>query len=205
MNLSDSAAPNPQRSSGSTLLEVVAVVALLGLLAVLSAPTLLSRLGNARLRLAAADLAGSLRAARSYAIRHNTHVAVKFFVGEERVRFALYRDGNGNGVRNRDLERGVDALVVPPHHLGHLGWHVRFGFPPGEAPRDPSDPRRRLDRLDDPVRFNRSDLASFGPLGGATPGSLYLTDGRRLALVRVYNRTGKLELRLYDPSRERWR
>lgn len=198
-------APGRRESAGGTLLEVLIVVTLLGLVAVIGAPPLLNRLGNARLRLAAAELAGTLRTARSYAVRHSTNVAVKFFVGEDRVRFALYRDGNGDGVRNRDIRRGVDVLVAPPRDLGHLGRHVRFGFPPGKAPRDPSNPRRRLDRLYDPVRFNRSDLASFSPLGGATPGSLYLTDGTRLALVRVYNRTGKLELLIYDPLTERWR
>jgi type II secretion system protein H len=193
------------RAAGSSLLELLVVLTLLCLVAVLAVPPLLSRLANTRLRLASAELAGSLRLARSYAVRHGTHVAVKFYVGDERVRFAIYRDGNDNGVRTRDLEQGVDVLLVPARDLGHLGRHVRFGFPPGKAPRDPSDPRRRLDRLDDPIRFNQSDLASFSPIGAATPGSLYLTDGQRLALVRVYNRTGKLKLLLYDPLQERWR
>lgn len=191
--------------AGTSLLELIVVLVLLAGLSLLAAPPLWRALGNARLRMAAVDLASSLRAARSYAIRHNTHVAVKFLSGGDRVRFALYRDGNGDGVRNQDLRDGSDVLLQPPRGLAYLGRHVRFGFPPGKAPRDPSDRRRRLDRLDDPIRFNRSDLASFSPLGGATPGSLYLTDGQRLALVRVYNRTGRVLVMLYDPVREQWR
>ncbi|MCB1009629.1 MAG: hypothetical protein KDB94_12155, partial [Acidobacteria bacterium] len=82
----------------------------------------------------------------------------------------------------------------------------RFGFPAGRAPRDPGSPGRRLDRLDDPIRFNRSDIASFSPLAGATPGTVYLTDGeRRLVAVRVTGRTGRVRILAYDVATETWR
>ncbi|MES1211289.1 MAG: hypothetical protein ABUL63_03035, partial [Acidobacteriota bacterium] len=58
----------------------------------------------------------------------------------------------------------------------------------------------------DPIRFNSSDLASFGPLGTSTPGSLYLTDSqKRLMAVRVYGRTGKVKVIAYDFDAEVWR
>jgi hypothetical protein len=83
---------------------------------------------------------------------------------------------------------------------------VRFGFPPGRPPRDPADPRRRLDRLDDPIRFNRSDIASFGPLTGSTPGSVFVTDGaRHLAVVRVASATARARILRYEPEGETWR
>ena len=78
--------------------------------------------------------------------------------------------------------------------------------PFGPPPADPGSPGRQLDRLDDPIRFNQSDLASFSPLGAATAGSVYLTDGRsRLAAVRVFNRTGKVRVLVYDPKERVWR
>lgn len=62
-----------------------------------------------------------------------------------------------------------------------------------------------MDRLDDPIRFNQSDLASFGPLGTATPGTLYLTDRRsRLTAVRVTSRTGRVRVLRYDPGARTW-
>jgi len=65
---------------------------------------------------------------------------------------------------------------------------------------------RRLGNLGDPIRFNRSDLAVFSPLGEATPGSAYLTDSQRgLAAVRLFGRTGKVKVLLYDPDTETWR
>ncbi len=156
--------------------------------------------------LAANELVGVLRLARSYAVRHSTKVGVKFHPSAgERWMFTVYRDGDGDGVRTTDIEAGIDPAIGPPRELAHFGSFVRFGFPPGPAPRDPGDPSRRLDRLDDPIRFNRSDIASFSPLGGSTPGSLYLTDGRYLlAVVRLFGRTGKVKVMRYDPEREVW-
>ena len=48
-------------------------------------------------------------------------------------------------------------------------------------------------------------MASFGPLGTSTPGSLYVTDGlENLAVVRIFGRTGKVKIMLYDPATEAW-
>ena len=83
---------------------------------------------------------------------------------------------------------------------------VGFGFPPGPPPRDPGDPGRRLRGTDDPIRFNRSDLASFNPVGTATPGTIYLTDHYfHLAAVRVYPLSGKVTVLTYDAETELWR
>jgi prepilin-type N-terminal cleavage/methylation domain-containing protein len=192
---------------GFSLVELIVALALLASLLALAAPPLLRSTGDLRLRLAAQELVGTLRTARSYAIRHSANVAVKFRTARNgEVTFALYRDGDGDGVLNRDIDAGVDPQVKPPRPLAHLGGGFGFGFPPGPPPRDPGSPDRPLGGLDDPVRFNQSDLASFSPLGTATPGSLYVTDGQsRLAVVRVQNRTGKVRVLVYDAEAQVWR
>jgi prepilin-type N-terminal cleavage/methylation domain-containing protein len=198
---------DPAAGRGFTLIELLAVLAVAVLVLALGAPALLEATARLRVELAAAEVAGALRAARSHAIRRGELVAVKFRIGADgRVTFTLYRDGDGDGVLNRDIDSGVDPEVAPAQSLAHLGRRVRFGFPPGRPPRDPGDPRRRLDRRDDPIRFNRSDLASFSSLGGSTPGSLYLTDGRRqLVVVRLFGRTAKVKVLRWDARRDAWR
>jgi prepilin-type N-terminal cleavage/methylation domain-containing protein len=192
---------------GFTLLELLVALAVLVSFLAIGAPPLLRISGDLRLRLAAEELAGTLRTARAWAVRHSANVAVKFrTVHDGEVTFTLYRDGDGDGVLSRDIDSGTDPQVAPPQRLSQLGRGFGFGFPPGPPPRDPGSPDRPLDRLDDPIRFNQSDLASFDPLGSSTPGTLYLTDGvERLAAVRVFNRTGKVRVLIYDPAARVWR
>ena len=195
------------RQRGFQLIELVVVLAVMTSLLTLVAPPLLRISGDLRVHLASQELVGILRMARAYAIRHGANVAVKFRTDEKtrEVTFTVYRDGDGDGVLNRDIQSGADPEVAPPGRLTNLGKGIGFGFPPGPAPRDPSS-GRPLDRLEDPIRFNESDLASFGPLGTSTPGSLYLTDGvQRLAAVRVFNRVGKVRVLTYDAQRRSWR
>lgn len=193
--------------AGFNLVELLVVFALLSLLATLAISPLQRVARSLRLRQAASELVGALRAAQSFAVRHSANVAVRFNVEPQGgVSFALYRDGNGNGVKNADIRSGIDPKVDGPRRLGGLGFGLRFGFPPGLRPTDPGDPSRRLDRLDDPVRFNDSDLASFDPLGGATPGSLYLTDGHQgLAAIRVIGRNGRVRVLTYSAATGRWK
>ena len=168
-------------------------------------PALFRSTARLRLSLAAREVAGVLRVARLYAVRYNAKVAVKFTTGSDgMVTFSLFRDGDDDGVRNRDIDAGTDLRLTAPRRLAHLGSAIRFDFPVGVPPRHPST-GRPMARLDDPIRFNRSDLASFSPMGAATPGSVYISDQRsNLIVVRVTSRTGRVRLLRYDYETEVW-
>ncbi len=192
---------------GFSVVEMVVYAAVVLSIATLGLPSVFEWGSGLRVGLAAGEVTAVLHRARIFSVQHNVKVAVKFQMQPDSVvTHALYRDGDGDGVRNADIVAGIDPEVRPPRRLAHLGRRIRFGFPAGDPPRDPGNPRSRLDRLDDPIRFNRSDLASFNPRGTATPGTVYLTDGRRhLAAVRVNNRSGKIATLVYDPDAETWR
>jgi prepilin-type N-terminal cleavage/methylation domain-containing protein len=190
---------------GFTLIELSVCAAVMAAVLMLVGPPLLRVSGDLRLRVAAAEAASVLRSARFQAVRYNTHVAVRFRNDVDgRITYAMYQDGDGDGVLARDIDKGVDPELSPPRPLGD-GYALRFGFPPGLPVVDPGDSRRALSTVD-PIRFNQSDMASFGPLGESTPGSLYLTDGAtRLAVVRLYAWTGKVRVLMYDFKARVWR
>lgn len=195
------------RRPGFQLLEVIIVLAVLSLGLMLTVPPLLRWSSALRLRLATAELVTTLRSARMAAVTMGVKVGVKFRPRESgRVTFTLHRDGDGDGVRSSDIANGTDPQIGPERQLVHVGAHVRLGFPPGIVPRDPGDPARYLDRLEDPIRFNRSDIASFNSLGRSTPGSLYLTDGRLgLSVIRLLAASGRVRVLIYDVDAETWR
>jgi len=171
----------------------------------LAVPPLFAWTRSLRMRLAAAEVVGAMQTARLYAVRHQANVALKFRTDPAgRVSWMLYRDGDGDGVRNADIASGQDPQTGAPRDLAHFGRLARLGFPAGIVPRDPGS-GRRMDRLDDPVRFNRSDLASWSALGTSTPGSIYLTDGhRQLWAVRVNQQIGRMRVLVYDAVTETW-
>jgi len=186
---------------------VLLSLSLVALLSTLVVPEVLRASAAQRLRLASRELARSLTLARLTALRRGENVAARFETdpGRRTILFGLYRDGDGDGVRNDDIERGVDPAVVQPRPLAETGADIVFGFPPGARILDPSS-GRPLEDLEDPVRFNRSDLASFSPLGTATPGSVYLTDRRgRCVVVRVVSMTGLVRVLEWRSEEGRWR
>jgi type II secretory pathway pseudopilin PulG len=191
---------------GFSLAELVVNLTLITLVAAIGVPPALELASGLRLHLAAQELGGTLRLARSEAARRGFNVAVKFRPGTAGgTTYTLYRDGNGNGVLNADINSGADPAVSQPRPLQYLGSRMHFGFPAGRRVRDPSAPRQWLSDQD-PIRFNDSDLASFSPLGTSTPGSVYVTDGKsRLMAVRVTGRTGRMRIIVYDFEEEVWR
>jgi prepilin-type N-terminal cleavage/methylation domain-containing protein len=190
---------------GFTLLELLVVLAVFSIVMTLGVPAILDATARMRVDMAATETATALRLARMTAVRSRTYVAVRFEHAGNTLTWAIYGDGDGDGVRARDIESGTDPELQAPQPIRRVGASVHLGFPPGVAPRDPSG-HGRLDRLDDPIRFNRSDMASFSAIGASTPGSLYFTDGKRhLAVVRVFGRSGKVKVMAYDPDTETWR
>jgi hypothetical protein len=192
---------------GFQIVELVVTLWLLAVVGLLAGPPLLRLASGVRVWLAAEQVLTAMIRARSAAVRLGTNVAVKLRLKPGGgATWTLYRDGDGDGVLSKDIDKGVDPPLGPPELLEPFGHGVWLGFPPGPAPRDPASPDRRLSGLEDPIRFNSSDMASFGPLGTATPGSIYLTDGKsHLAAVRVFGLTGKMRVIVYDSAKEIWR
>jgi Tfp pilus assembly protein FimT len=190
------------RDNGYSLPEIVVVFAILVSGTMLAVPIAQGIFASSRIRSAGHEAMIAFHLARQDAMRTGRNTAVRFEPGPDGYRMTLYRDGNGNGVRTAEIKKGVDRATRT------IFWDrsdVRIGILENVRVPDPSDPSHALTNPGDPVRFNGSNLCSFSPLGECTPGSLYLTDGkRRMAVVRVYNRSGKIRVLYFTAGDRGW-
>lgn len=121
--------------AGFSFLEMLTYLAIFAIIMALTVPQISNWVGGLRVEMAAAEIAGALQMARLYAVRSNVNVAVKFRTQVDgEVTYSLYRDGDGDGVRNQDIDAGVDPVERAPHPLARLGRDIRFGFPLGKPP-----------------------------------------------------------------------
>ena len=188
--------------SGFSLLELCAVVAIVGVLALCAAPAFANYRRRASVVAAAEELRSIIRGVRARAIARNRHCGVKFVKAGAEWTYSLYEDGDGDGIRSDDIDRGKDhryfgpAIVMPSAHLATIGLlKTPVRDPDGDllVPTAPA------------VQFNRSTICSFSPTGKGTPGSIYVVDGAgQLFVARVYGASGRVRVLRYQPMHQKW-
>ena len=195
--------PGPFRSdAGISLFELLLALTVIAWMLCIATPGVLQLRQEVSLRSAVHEASVAFYLARSYAISKNRNVGLKFRKNGDRYEWALYADGNGNGVRTAEIASGVDR------YLGlSFPWSrndVLPGIMTGTRVPDPSG--GYLDRIEDPIRFNSSDICSFSAMGECTPGSVYLWDARDgMAVLRVFGGTAKLRCLYYRRGERGWK
>jgi len=108
------------KEKGMTLIEVLIVVAIIGIVTALSGYSLTSYIPRSNLKLASRNIASMCQLARAEAIKRNTRMAVVFSAGNHTS--TLYSDsGDGNWLTENDnaMLRRID--------LSTIGSNVDFG------------------------------------------------------------------------------
>jgi type II secretory pathway pseudopilin PulG len=190
------------RDQGYSLLEVLAVVTLVIIVAATAVPLAHNSLDRSRTAGAASYVASRLMLARFEAVKRSSFVAVQFVQKPDGYWFRTYLDGNGNGVLARDISRGVDPPIGTDERLDRQFSGVTFGICPGVTPVVPGDP---FD-TSDPVQIGPSTIMSFNPNGSSTAGTIYIRGlpGNQFA-VRVLGVTARARVFHFDFSDGRWR
>jgi type II secretory pathway pseudopilin PulG len=189
-------------SLGYSLIELMAAVGLITTLGGIAVPQILAALDDFRAYGATRYMSARLYQARMDAVARTSNAAMRFRLDGESYAFAVYLDGNRNGVRSADIARGVDREIHKPQRLVDLFPGVDFGTVPALPPVEPGTPPPG----DDPIRFGSTSMVSFTALGASTPGSLYIR-GRRDAqyVVRVFGQTGKIRVLKFNPRTRQWK
>jgi len=183
---------------GYTLLEMIIVMAIIVILAAVAIPNIKAYSVEAHLLGAGRQFKWEFLKARSIAVKRGVNTAIRFERTDDDVFYSLYSDENHNGVRTVDIEAGIDVRIAGPLPLTGGAPGVRVGINPGVPALPPE--RGTLDP-GDPIRFGRSDMLSFTPLGTATPGTFYLAGEITQAAVRVTPGSARVRLMICRGSR----
>lgn len=191
-----------RQQRGLSLLELLTVVAIVGLIVCITVPSFGHLRRRAALQAAATELRSQFHLTRSRAIAHNVNCGMKFLLLAGEWHFAVYEDGDGDGVRNDDIKSGKDRMIARPRVVLPTSRAATIGLldisikdPDGDA----------LSPSKSPVAFNQSTICSFSPLGQSTPGTIYITDrGLDLYAVRVYSASAKIRVLRYLRATGKW-
>jgi type II secretory pathway pseudopilin PulG len=187
--------------AGFSLGEVLMACAVVGTILAIATPRLLGFQDAARGAAAARRVANRLHGARMEALKRSAHVAVAFFQGPTEIEYAAYLDANGNGVRGSEIADGIDQNLSARERLGDLFPGAVFGVVEGTPSIDGTGPLTG----GDPIRVGRSALVSFSPLGGATPGTIYIRGpDRQQWAIRITGATGRVRVFVFDAAARKW-
>jgi prepilin-type N-terminal cleavage/methylation domain-containing protein len=172
--------PGSPGSRGFTLVELLFALGLFLVLSAIAVPAVLASLDRSRARAAARFLSARMALARSQAVARSGAVALRFAEDAGATSLTAYADGNGNGVRSRDIESGDDPLLDVPVRLSDLFPGVVISS----------------------LAIGSSGLVSFTPDGTATSGTIVIRGrGGTEFAVRVFGVTGRTRVLRYDTGR----
>jgi type II secretory pathway pseudopilin PulG len=195
------ASPRACGSAGSTLTELMIMTGLIAVLHAIGIPFLLATLDESRAVAAARYMSTRLYRTRTEALSRSSNVGLRFVQTRDGYAYAVHTDGNGNGLRTQDIQRGIDREISPAERLRDHFSGVDFGV----APDIPSVEPGGNPPGGDPIRVGASNIVSFSALGTATPGSLYIRSprGAQYAL-RILGETGRTRLLRFNVRTRRW-
>ena len=186
---------------GAALVDLVFTCAVAVVLAAIAIPAVDAARDRDAARMAARYLANQLQVLRLEALKRNTTVAMRFDP-VDLGRFRPYVDGDADGVRQADIDQGIDLAFGHETRLADLFDQVRFRIRTDVPDPDGSG---TLPGDSDPLRVGSSNLLSFSPIGSATSGTIYLaaSTGPQMA-VRMMGATGRLRVLRFDPASGLW-
>jgi hypothetical protein len=187
---------------GVALIDIVFAVSLAMVMAGIAVPVVGGTLERERAVAGAQYLGGQLLQARLEALKRARSVALRIAIVDGRTQLGIYADGNGNGVLQRDIDRGVDPPLSPTSWLDDnaRGLTLRIN----QAISDVGG-STTLQPGDDPLRIGASSLLTFSALGSATSGTLYVAAQRGPQMaIRVFGATGRVRILMFDAHTRQW-
>ncbi len=190
-----------REARGYSMVELAVVVGLMVTATATALPRMAAGLDEAQVAGAARYLSARFYDARGEAVTRSAEVALRFTATNAGYIYAVYVDGNGNGVLTRDIQHNLDRQLRSPEQLSTQFSGVEFGALPGLPAIDVGSPAPG----DDPIRFGASNMVSFSALGTSSSGTLYLRGrGNTQYAVRLVGGTARVRIFRFDWRSRRW-
>ena len=187
---------------GAAFIDIIVAMSLCLLMAALAVPVIGGTLDRERTIVGAQYLAGELQRARLDSLKRAQSIAVRLQLIGERTELRLFADGNGNGVLQRDIDRGIDPPLTPAAWLDDRAADISVRI--NQLITDVSG-AGTLAPGDDPLRIGNTSLLTFSPLGGATSGTLYVAARRGPQMaIRIFGATGRVRVLTFDARTRQW-
>jgi hypothetical protein len=186
--------------AGTSLVEALVAAAVAVTVGAASVPALLGQRDSLHAAGAARHVAALVHATRAESLKRGVHVALVFQWSGRDFRFAMFADGNYDGVRAADMAAGIDRQVSAWVLIGDQFPRAAFGIVPGV-----SDPDSGAMLTGSPLKLGGSSVLSFGPAGSATSGTVYLRGpAEQQYAVRLLGATGRSRLLRFNFRERRW-
>lgn len=188
---------------GAALIDIVVSAALVFIMGAIAVPVVGGTLDRERTIVGAQYLAGQLQRARLAALKRAASVALRIELVEDRTSVRLFVDGNGNGVLQKDIDKGVDPPLSPLRWIDEQSRDVSLRINQSIADVGGTT---SLEPGDDPLRIGNTALVTFSPFGSATSGTLYVAARRGPQMaIRVFGATGRVRVLMFDAPSRQWR
>jgi type II secretory pathway pseudopilin PulG len=186
---------------GYSLVELMFVAGLIAIVSAMAVPQVAMGLDEFRTAGAARYIATRLQRTRMEALARSVDVAMQITQAPNGYAFAVYVDGNHNGVLAADIVGGADRRLGAVERLADHFAGVDFGVLPGLPPVDAGGTPPGTD----PIRLGSSNFASFAAAGTATSGSVYVRGRTAQYVVRIFGATGKTRVMRFHPRTKQWK
>jgi hypothetical protein len=190
----------PRGETGTSLVEAVLAAALALGLAAWAMPALVGQRDLLHAAAAARHVATLVHATRAESLKRGTHVALVFQPSSPDFRFAMFADGNHDGVRSADMAAGIDRRVSSWVRIGDQFPRAVFGIASGVT-----DPESGTTLSGSPLKLGGSMVLSFAPDGGSTSGTIYLRGpAAQQYAIRLLGSTGRCRVLRFDFKSRSW-